>query len=176
MTPKIKRSIWNYVVDNLPSAFAGNTYWATERKDEPVKPFCLLRDIITEQTESRTAEREISKNVQEVTMYKNSVVTISIFVDGLEEVGDLDSQRAYTEQVARDLKNSFETLDSAWILKVEGISVNTISSLRDLTTIEAGGYNYRYEFDITLSYEEVLLIQKEVGKDVNLQIERKLDD
>ena len=101
---------------------------------------------------------------------------MSIFVDGLEEVGDLDLQRAYAEQVARDLKNSFETIDSAYTLKVDGLSVNNISSMRDLTTVEAGGYNYRYEFDITFGYNEVMLIQKEVGKDVNLQIERKIND
>ena len=173
MTPEIKTSIWNFVVYNLPSVFHDKTYWATERKDEPRKPFCLLRDIIPEQTQSPTTEQEIARNVQEVTMYKNTVVTISIFVDGREEVGDLDLQRAYTEQVARDLKNSFETIDSAYTLKVNGLSVNSISSMRDLTTVEAGGYNYRYEFDITFGYNEVMLIQKEVGKDVNLQIERK---
>lgn len=176
MTPQIKKSIWQYVVDNLPSMFHNKTYWATERKDEPEKPFCLLRDIIPEQTDSRTTEREIYNNVQEVTMYKNCVVTISIFNDGVEGVEDFDIKRAFTEQVARDLKNCFETLDSVWTLYVEGITASNISGLRDLTTVEAGGYNYRYEFDITFGYNEIMLIQKEVGKDVNLQIERKIND
>ena len=173
MTPEIKLSIWNFVVDNLSSKFTNKIYWANERKDEPEKPFCLLRAIVPEQTTSRTSEQEISKNVQEVTMYKNCVVTISIFVDGLEEVGDLDEQNAFAEKSARDLKNTFETIDTAWVLNAEGLSVDYISDLRDLTTAVSGGYSYRYEFDVTFGYNEVMLIQKEVGKDVNLQIERK---
>lgn len=176
MTPEIKLSIWNFVVDNLPNTFANKVYWSTERKDEPIKPFCLLRDIIPEQTDSRTTEREIAKNVQEVTMYKNCVITMSIFVDGREDVDDLDNQRAFAETTARNLKNSFETQDTAWTLAVDGLSVRNISSLRNLTTMEAGGYNYRYEFDITFGYNEVMLIQKKVGQDVNLQIERKIND
>jgi hypothetical protein len=170
----MKDKIRQFVVDNLPSEFSSKTYWANERKDEPEKPFCLLREIIPEQTDSRTSEREIEGNVQEVTMYKNTVVTMSIFVDGREDVGDLDEQNRFAQTTARNLKNSFETLDAAWTLDVEGLSVNGISSLRDLTTVEDGGYNYRYEFDITFGYNEVMLIHKEVGKDVNLQIERKV--
>ena len=176
MTPAIKLSIWQFVVDNLPNEFLGKTYWANERKDEPKKPFCLLRAIIPEQQTSRTSEQEIAGNKQEVTMYKNCVVTISIFADGLENVNDLDVQNAFAQTTARNLKNTFETLDTAWTLNVEGLAVDSISSLRDLTTEEAGGYIYRYEFDVTFGYNEVMTIQKQVGKDVNLQIERKIND
>ena len=174
MTPEIKLSIWQFVVDNLPNQFAGKIYWANERKIAPEKPFCLLRCIVPEQNTSRSSEQEIAKNVQEVTMYKSCVVTMSIYVDGLEDVGDLDDQNKFAENTARNLKNCFETLDTAWTLRAEGLSVNSISSLRDLTTAEQGGYIYRYEFDITFGYNEVMLIQKQVGKDVNLQIERKI--
>ena len=170
----MKDTIRQFVVDNLPSEFSSKTYWANERKDEPEKPFCLLREIIPEQTDSRTSEREIDNNVQEVTMYKNTVVTISIFVDGVEDTADLDEQNRYAQETAKNLKNVFETLDTAWTLGAEGLSVNNISGLRDLTTAEEGGYNYRYEFDVTFGYNEVMLIQKEYGKDVNLQIERKI--
>jgi hypothetical protein len=176
MTPEIKLAIWQFVVDNLPDEFADKTYWSNERKNEPKKPFCLLMDIIPEQSDSRTSEQEIANNVQKVTMYKNTVVTIAIFNDGVENVKDLDDIKEYTKTTARNLKNNLETLDTAWTLGVDGISVNNISSLRDLTTAEAGGYNYRYEFDVTFGYNEVMTIQKKVGKDVNLQIERKLND
>lgn len=173
MTPGIKMSIWQFVVDNLPSQFAGKIYWANERKNAPEKPFCLLRCIVPEQNTSRSSEQEIAKNAQEVTMYKSCVVTMSIYVDGLEDVEDLDEQNQFAHNTARNLRNVFETLDTAWTLGVEGLSVNSVSSLRDLTMLEEGGYTYRYEFDVTFGYNEVMIIQKEVGKDVNLQIERK---
>ena len=176
MTPEIKISIWQFVVDNLPSSFTNKVYWANERKKQPKKPFCLLRAIISEQTTSRTSGQEIASNKQEVMMYKNCVITISIFVDGVENINDLDEQNAFAEKTARDLKNKFETIDTALLLEEKGLSVNAISNLRDLTTAESGGYSYRYEFDITFGYNEVMTIQKEVGKDVNLQIERKIND
>lgn len=173
MTPEVKQNIFEFVKDNLPEIFSEKTYWGNERKDEPKKPFCLLRSIVPEQTDSRTSERELSGNINEVTMYKNCVVTISIYVDGLAEEVDLDEQNAYAENTARNLKNSFETLDTAWLFHAYGLSVNYLSELRDLTTPTEGGYTYRYEFDVTLGYNEVMLIQKEIGKDVDLQIERK---
>lgn len=173
MIPEIKQAIFDFVKFNLPEEFENKIYWANERKDEPKKPFCLLRALVPEQTDSPTSERELSGNIQEVTMYKNCVVTMSIYVDGIAETSDLDVQNDYASKVARDLKNSFETFDTAYEFKEYDMSVNSISELRDLTASVSGGYTYRYEFDITFGYNEVLEIQKLVGKDVNLQIERK---
>lgn len=173
MTPQVKQSIFEFVYFQLPEEFNNKVYWGNERKDEPTKPFCLLRAIVSEQTDSRTSERELSGNINEVTMYKNCVITMSVFVDGIAETEDLDTKNSYAEETARNLKNSFETLDTAHTLNAEGLSVRRISELRDLTTSVSGGYTYRYEFDVTFGYNEVMEIQKEVGKDVNLQIERK---
>ena len=173
MTPQIRQSIFEYIYSQLPEEFDTKVYWANERKDEPNKPFCLLIPLVAEQTDSRTSEMEISGNIAEVTMYKNCVVTVAIFVDGIAETEDLDIKNSYAENTARNLKNSLETQDTAWALSVEGLSVRALSQLRDLTTSVSGGYTYRYEFDVTFGYNEVMEIQKEVGKDVNLQIERK---
>ena len=71
------------------------------------------------------------------------------------------------------LKNTLETLDTAFDFATDDLAVRNLSELRDLTTSVSGGYTYRYEFDVTFGYNEVMIIQKEVGKDVNLQIERK---
>lgn len=173
MTPQIKQSIFDFVYANLPVEFENKVYWGNERKDEPTKPFCLLRAIVPEQRDSRTTERELSGNIIEVTMYKNCVVTVSIFVDGIAETEDLDIKNAYAEKTARDLKNTLETLDTAFDFATDDLAVRNLSELRDLTTSVSGGYTYRYEFDVTFGYNEVMIIQKEVGKDVNLQIERK---
>lgn len=175
MIPEIKQAIFDFVKENLPAEFENKIYWANERKDEPQKPFCLLRALVPEQTDSRTSERELTGNVQEVTMYKNCVITMAIYVDGITEDIDLDIQNSYAEQTARNLKNCFETFDTAYEFKANGMSVNSISELRDLTAAVSGGYTYRYEFDITFGYNEVLEIQKLVGKDVDLNIERKTE-
>lgn len=175
MTPEIKQVIFEYIKQNLPDEFENKVYWGNERKDEPLKPFCLLRDIVPEQTTSRTSERELSGNVQEITMYKNCVITVAIYVDGTTDT-DLDIQNAFAENTARNLRNSLEPIDTAYHFDSYNMSINALSEIRDLTETVSGGYTYRYEFDITFGYNEVMEIQKEVGKDVNLQIERKVEN
>lgn len=176
MTPNVRQGIYEYIYTQLPSDFNNKVYWTYERKDEPDKPFCLLNDIVPEQNDSRTSEKEIDNNINEVTYYKNCVVTVSIFVDGLADTGDLDIKRAFAEKTAVDLKNGLDTLDVSYEFKDIGIAVISLSSIRNLTTSTSGGYNFRYEFDITFGYNEVVEIHKLVGKDVNLQIERKEND
>lgn len=170
---KLKQSIFEFVKDKLPSDFENKIYWANERKDEPKKPFCLLQAIVPEQTDSRTTERELPGNIQEIIMYKNMVVTFAIYVEGIAEKHDLDEQNYFAEKNARDLKNSFETLDAAFEFLANGMSVDAISGLRDLTGIVSGGYVYRYEFDVTFGFDDVMNVQKQVGKDVVLNIERE---
>ena len=173
MTPEVKQQIFEFVKNKLPAEFENKVYWANERKDEPQKPFCLLRALVPEQPDLRTSEEELPGNVQKITMYKNCVITMSIYVDGTTDTQDLDVQNAYAEKTARDLKNSFETLDAAYEFLAFDIAVQSISELRDLTAAVSGGYTYRYEFDITFGYDELMEIQKEIGKDVKLEIERK---
>lgn len=168
-----KQAIFDFVKNILSDEFDGKIYWANERKDEPVKPFCLLRAIVPEQTDSTTSEIEIENNVQQVTMYKNMVVTFAIFADGIAEKNDLDEQNSFAKNNAILLKNNFETFDTAYEFLSNGMSVNNISELRDLTETVSGGYVYRYEFDITFGFNDVLKIQKEVGKDVKINIVRQ---
>ena len=136
----------------------------------------MLRAIVPEQTDSTTTETEIENNVQQVTMYKNMVVTFAIFADGIAEKNDLDVQNSFAENNARLLKNNFETFDTAYEFLDNDMSVNNISELRDLTELVSGGYVYRYEFDVTFGFNDVLEIQKNVGKDVKINIVRKTDD
>lgn len=167
-----KQIILDFVKEILPADFENKIYWANERKDEPKKPFCLLRAIVPEQTDSRTSERELAGNIQEVTMYKNMVVTFAIYNDGVAEDGNLDEKNYFAESNARKLKNSFETLDAAYEFLANDMSVNDISELRDLTELTAGGYVYRYEFDVTFGFNDVVQIQKQIGKDVVVNIVR----
>lgn len=179
MTPAVKKSIFDFVSANLPSQFVNKVYWRNERKKEPKMPFCLLSAIIPEQdtnfyTETETIVDDLTKdNVSTLKTYKECVITISIFVDGTTDGSDLDVQNEFASDTARNLSNLFKFMDTAWSFNVDGISVNEISSIRDLTTVADGGYNFRYEFDIAFGYNEDVAIQKPKGKNVNLQIERK---
>ena len=158
-----KQIILDFVKEILPADFENKIYWANERKDEPKKPFCLLRAIVPEQTDSRTSERELAGNIQEVTMYKNMVLLKMVI---------LMRKNYFAESNARKLKNSFEPLDTAYEFLANDMSVNDISELRDLTELTAGGYVYRYEFDVTFGFNDVVQIQKQVGKDVVVNIVR----
>lgn len=169
-----KQAIFNFVKANLPESFQGKIYWSGERKDEPKKPFCLLSAIIPEQTDSRTTERELAGNIQEVTMYKNMVVTFAVYVNGVNSGADFDVQNEKAENTARNLKNIFDTLDATYEFYEAGMSIDEISALRNLTETTSGGYTYRYEFDVTFGFDDVVKIQKQVGNDVKLNIEREI--
>lgn len=179
MTPKVKKAIFDFISEKLPDSFSGKIYWRNERKNEPKMPFCLLSAIIPEQDTNRYTEIETiteslkSDNISSLIMYKECIVTISIFVDGTTEGKDLDVQNEFASDTARNLCNVLKTMDTAWTFNADGLSVNELSSIRDLTTVADAGYNFRYEFDVTFGYNEVVDIQKPKGKDVNLQIERK---
>lgn len=173
MTPAIKQTIYGYIKALLPKDF--EAFWANERRTMPKNPYCMLISLIPEQPTHRTTERELEDNINEVTMYKNTVVTVSInvrtYFDG--EPVKLNELNALAHNTAVNLKNQFETQDSAFELNFEGLSCNVISELRDLTTPIEGGYHYRYEFDLTFGYNEVMTIQKLVGQDVILNIKEK---
>lgn len=175
MTPKIKKAIFEIIRCNLPDDFKNNVFWANERKKEPDKPYCMLIQTVPEQKTGRTTEREIAGNINEVTMFKSAVITAATFVKGTlnGKKNDLDELNEYAKETARNLKNSFETIDSALELNEEGLSCNVISELRDLTTPIDGGYNYRYEFDLTFGFNETMQIQKLVGQNVILDIKEK---
>lgn len=168
-----KTTIFEFIKEQLSSEFEGKVYWAGERKNEPKKPFCLLQDIVPEQTTSRTTEIAKEGNIQEVIMYKSMVVTVAIYVDGIAEVEDLDVKKSFAKNSAVKVKNSFESLDTAFTFLAAGMSVNAISELRDLSETISGGYLFRYEFDVTFGFDDTYEIQKQVGKDVVLNIERK---
>ena len=173
MTPAVKKSIYEYIRRHLPSDFA--LFWANERRTMPKEPYCMLISLIPEQKTKKTVERELEENINQVTIPKNTVVTAVInvrtFFDG--EPVKLNELNALAQDTAVNLKNSFESIDSAFELNFEGLSCNVISELRELTTPIEGGYNYRYEFDLTFGYNDVIQIQKYVGQDVILNIKEK---
>lgn len=175
MTPTVKSKIYNIIKSRLPKSFSKSFFWANERRIEPDKPYVMLVKLIPEQDIKRAGEYEKDNNLIEVSIPKNTVITVIVNArtrfddakDGLDTLNDL------AESTARNLKNSFKTIDSSFDLQAEGLSFDVTSKLRDLTTSIEGGYNYRYEFDLTIGYDEVLQIQKSVGQNVILDIKEK---
>ena len=49
-------------------------------------------------------------------------------------------------------------------------SVQNISSIRPLHDVVDGGYMYRFEFDLTIGYNEPFIVEKEIGQGVNGEI------
>ena len=55
-------------------------------------------------------------------------------------------------------------------------SIQGISPIRPLPEVVDGGYMYRYEFDLTIGYNEPVIANAEIGKVVDAHIDVKSDE
>lgn len=172
MRDTIKKAIFDFVKRELPDDFKGKLYWVNERKQEPSKPYCMMR-MLPDGSDAPTTEEQIEGNKKKVTQFRSVWATISILVDGTSQGKgkiDLNERDAFAYNTAKDLQLTFDTEDASYEFMSEGMSIQGFSEVRPLSEPAPGGYLFRYEFDIKFGYDKVLEIQKLPGRDVNLEI------
>ena len=81
----------------------------------------------------------------------------------------MDEAKEFAYQQINKLEELFETR------RVQedfypNFSVQTISPIRPLHETTSGGYIYRYEFDLTIGYNEPYIEEHEVGKQVEVEM------
>lgn len=165
---QIKPFIHNFIENNLDTVFSGKVYWLGERKNIPNYPYCLL-SVIAESKDKRTSHHNGKLNYDETrtaitTRYKTCTVTVAIYnawVENTYDDVDMDEAKEFTYEQIDCLEGEFENFP---INKF--FSVQNISPIRPLHEVVDGGYMYRYEFDLTIGYNEARRIDKEIGKEV----------
>lgn len=182
---EIKPYIRDFIQENLDESFDNKIYWIGERKIEPDYPYCLL-NAISENKDKRTSTHDGNlllvnysgsneyEEFREVitTLYKTATITIGVYNAWIEETYDdvdMDEAKEFAYQQINLLEDLFETrTHQEEFYPVFG--VQTISPIRPLHETTSGGYIYRYEFDLTIGYNEPYIENKDVGKQVEVEM------
>jgi len=178
---EIKPYIHDFVEENLDSSFTNKVYWLGERKNVPEYPYCLL-NVIAESKDKRTSHHigdtkiisySGSNNYQELregitTRYKTCTITVGVYnawVEDTYDTDDMDVAKEFAYEQIDNLEGAFEDYPIN-----KKFSVQNISPIRPLHQVVDGGYMYRYEFDLTIGYNEAITTDKEYGKSVNANV------
>lgn len=160
---EIKPLIRNFAVENLSDKFNA-VYWEGERLKEPKKPYCLLTMLADNNTFRPADYGNTSKKTE---IYKQAVVTIAVYVDGLS---NFDEQKEFAYSECERLHAMLKRKDIGVSFYRNGVSINSITGIRPLNETVEGGYLYRYEFDVTLGYNETLTYKLPEGQSVDTDI------
>ena len=101
------------------------------------------------------------------TRYKTAVITVGIynaFVTNSYDEMDMDEAKEFAYEQIDLLEGEFENypINSKF-------SVQNISPIRALHEPVSGGYMYRYEFDLTIGYNEPVVKEKDYGRGVDVE-------
>lgn len=167
---EIKPYIYNFIEENLDDIFQNKIYWLAERRNVPEYPYCLL-NVIAENKDKRTShhnsrlEDDERKNI--TTRYKTCTITVGIYngwTNNTTSEVDMDEAKEFAYEQIDYLEGAFEDYPINNMF-----SIQTISPIRPLHETVNGGYMYRYEFDLTIGYNEERITNKDYGKSVNVE-------
>lgn len=172
----IKPYIRDFVEETLDNSFANKVYWIGERKNIPSYPYCLL-NIIAENKDKRTSKHSGKLSItglqrqKIVTRYKTCTITVGVYnawIEDTYDTVDMDVAKEFAYQQIDELEGEFEEYPIN-----KKFSVQSISPIRPLHEVVDGGYMYRYEFDLTIGYNEPVTKDKPIGKVAEVDIEDK---
>lgn len=164
----IKPRIRDFVAEMLGDKFNA-VYWANERLNEPNKPYCMLTELAESDThrEAYYTTGYLEKTLEE---YKQVVFTIGVYVDGLDEYDD-KKEFAYNE--IDKLKSKIKIGAREFVFG--DIAIRNISGIRALHEEVDGGYLFRYEFDLTIGYNEQTVNTFLIDNSIDIEVGSKFD-
>ena len=180
---EIKTYIHDYIEENLDPSFGGKVYWSGEKRDVPEYPYCLLT-VFAENKDRRTSHKAgdvviVGESGSEehreelITRYKTATITVGIYngwIGDTSDTVDMDVAKEWAYSEIDYLEGIFENYPENNIF-----SIQNIGSIRPLHEPMSGGYLYRFEFDLTVGYDEELIVNVPVGKKVNVDINKTYD-
>lgn len=173
---EIKPYIHDFIQENLDESFGDKIYWIGERVSVPDYPYCLL-NVIAENKDKRTSTHsgDLVDNARELitTRYKTAVITIGIyngFIQNTYDQVDMDEAKEFAYEQIDRLEGLFEK-KSTHQRFYPHFSIQGTSPIRPLHEPVSGGFEYRYEFDLTVGYNEPVTDELEIGKVVDAEIE-----
>ena len=178
---EIKPYIFDFVEENLDSVFQNKVYWIAERRNIPEYPYCLL-NVIAESQDKRTSRHngiitDYDTREKIVTRYKTCTITVGVYNGFVEDTAETYNSRYEAKEFAYEQIDNREGAFEEYPIN-DMFSVQNISPIRPLHEVVDGGYLYRYEFDLTIGYNEQRISDKDIshGVDVSMGIDTKNND
>lgn len=175
---EIKPYIHDFVKENLDERFT--VFWIGQYVDEPLYPYCMLTEL-TENKDKRTSRHYGNlvddKRESITTRYKTAVITVGLynaFVTNSYDEMDMDEAKEFAYEEIDRLEALFEDRDYQDLFYPR-FSVLGISNIRALHSPISGGYEYRYEFDLTIGYNEPVTTELDTGEGVTTDINKEYD-
>lgn len=143
----------------------------------PLYPYCVLT-VISENKDKRTSTCQCKYNEESqqrpviTTLYKTTVITVSFYnawIKNVYEVGDADTNKEFIYSQINKINKLFEKKDNQdWFYPK--FSIQNVGSIRPVHEVLDGGYEYRFEFDLTIGYDDRDIDYLEIGRIIEVDI------
>lgn len=178
---EIKPYIHDFIQENLDEKFGNKIYWIGERVNEPDYPYCMLTEL-TENKDKRTSRHyggltDDDRRQSITTRYKTTVITVGIyngFIQNTYDEMDMDEAKEFAYEEIDRLEALFEDRDYQDLFYPR-FSILGISNIRALHSPISGGYEYRYEFDLTIGYNEERITEQDIAEEIETDINKEYD-
>lgn len=161
----VKNNFRNYIASKS-KLNADKIFWATERFTMPEYPFIMLTELSNNEDLGSGRNRPNSETL-EVTLYKEATFTVAIY--GLSGTDFTEDKNAFRNEL-EGIRNSLVIAMYSHALKNK-FTIQSITDLRPLSEETETGFEYRYEFDIRLGYNEIISEKIEQSKGVIIDLE-----
>ena len=175
---EIKPYIHDFIQENLDESFGDKIYWIGERVNIPNYPYCLL-NVIAENKDKRTSKQigELTENDKRqsiTTRYKTCTITIGVYNAYVEYTAETYEDRQGAKEFAYEQIDNLEGAFEDYPVNKK-FSIQNISPIRPLFDVVDGGYLYRYEFDLTIGYNEERITEQDIAEEIETDIRKEYD-
>lgn len=162
----VKYTLRNFILDHSPEFLDANkVFFATERFSMPEKPYIMITELANNEDLKAGRNQPGSENL-EVTLYKECIFTIAIY--GLSD-NDLSEEHDEYRRIINEIRNYFYIAMHNFSLKNK-FTIKSMTDLRPLSETNDTGFLYRYEFDITCGYNEIITTKLEQSQGVIIDL------
>ena len=163
----VKYALRNFILDHSPEFLDANkVFFATERFTMPEKPYIMITELANNEDLKAGRNQPGSENL-EVTLYKECIFTIAIY--GLSD-NDLSEEHDEYRRIINEIRNCFYIAMHNFSLKNK-FTIKSMTDLRPLSETNDTGFLYRYEFDITCGYNEIITTKLKQSQGVIIDLE-----
>ena len=163
----VKNKFRKFITENISELLTvDKVFFATERFTMPEKPYIMITELSNNE-DLGSGRNEPKNKTLEVTEYKETTFTVAIY--GLSET-DFEKEKDTFRAELKNIRNAFKNAMFTHVLK-KYFTIQSITDLRPLNEITETGFLFRYEFDITCGYNEIISTELKQSQGVIIDLD-----